>query len=180
MNEQDELLIKEISGILAELSPNEGYKFYDRVARDIIAKAKQHYQEECEYIGQCKDDPQKPDYCPKQKRLDRPDREKIARCYQEFIGKRRTQDEYKDYLPRYTKPFLFEWELFLLSKVIKDLTEQAKQEVAREILNQMVLERCDPDVMSYFEDYYWLPEYIYKELESRYLGNKGEDKQYEI
>lgn len=46
--------------------------------------------------------------------------------------------------------------------------EQAKAEVVREILDQMVVERCDPDVMAYFDDYYWIPKHIWQALKSKY------------
>jgi len=35
------------------------------------------------------------------------------------------------------------------------------------ILNQMALERCDPDVMLYFEDYYYLPKSIWQALKDK-------------
>ena len=47
-----------------------------------------------------------------------------------------------------------------------------RAEVAEEILNQMALERCDPDVMAYFEDYYWLPKSVWQALKERYQGEK--------
>ena len=31
----------------------------------------------------------------------------------------------------------------------------------------MALERCDPDVMPYFEDYYWLPKSVWDALKDR-------------
>ena len=40
--------------------------------------------------------------------------------------------------------------------------------VAREILSQMELERCDPDVMAYFEDYYWIPKSVYQEFKQKW------------
>jgi len=54
-------------------------------------------------------------------------------------------------------------------KLTSDLAKTARL-VAEEILNQMVLERCDPDVMPYFEDYYWLPKSIWQALKSRIGG----------
>lgn len=58
--------------------------------------------------------------------------------------------------------------------VVDPLIEEAKREVAREILDQMSLERCDPAVMPYFEDYYWLSKSIWLSLEFHYLeSNKG-------
>ena len=51
--------------------------------------------------------------------------------------------------------------------VAEILTQAAiliRAEVAEEILSQMALERCDPDVMAYFEDYYWLPKSVWQAL----------------
>ncbi len=44
-----------------------------------------------------------------------------------------------------------------LKELIEDNTKSVKA-----ILNQMALERCDPDVMAYFEDYYWLSKSVWQ------------------
>ena len=46
------------------------------------------------------------------------------------------------------------------------------QERVERMLNQMALERCDPDVMPYFEDYYWLPKSVMQSLKKQ-EGVKG-------
>jgi len=40
-------------------------------------------------------------------------------------------------------------------------------EQIRSILNQMVLEQCDPDVMPYFTDYYWMFKETWQALQSQ-------------
>ena len=55
--------------------------------------------------------------------------------------------------------------------LLKPLIEQARQEGKGYILNQMALERCDPDVMPYFEDYYYLPKSVWQALSPT---NKGQ------
>lgn len=51
------------------------------------------------------------------------------------------------------------------AKQILAITEEAIRKEERErILSQMALERCDPDVMPYFEDYYYLPKSVWKAL----------------
>ena len=47
----------------------------------------------------------------------------------------------------------------------KDYKEMLGQ--IREILNSMAPERCDPDVMPYFTDYYWMPEDIWQALQAQ-------------
>jgi len=104
MSEQEKLLLT-IEGVLNKYvsTKEKSEKLYliaaiypqdiEDVAKEILAKVKQYYKEECEYIGQCEGDPQKADYCPKQKRLDRPDN--IT-----------TMDEYYEkYLPKYAKKY---------------------------------------------------------------------------
>ena len=45
-----------------------------------------------------------------------------------------------------------------------ELVEKAYEQGKRDVLNQMEPERCDHDTMSYFEDYYWLPESVWQSL----------------
>jgi len=37
------------------------------------------------------------------------------------------------------------------------------EEIKRELEKSMALERCDPDVMPYFTDYYWLPKDVWQD-----------------
>ena len=50
------------------------------------------------------------------------------------------------------------------SEMLTAIVKGAKCEERERILNQMALERCDPDVMAYFEDYYYLPKSIWQAL----------------
>jgi len=53
----------------------------------------------------------------------------------------------------------------------KEKIEEAKKQERERILNQMEPERCDPDVMPYFEDYYWLPESVWQALKETEGGS---------
>lgn len=58
-------------------------------------------------------------------------------------------------------------ELAELNKKLDDREDdliQAKKEERDRILDQMELERCDPTVMAWFEDYYWLPVDVWQSL----------------
>ena len=41
-----------------------------------------------------------------------------------------------------------------------ELKQSWKQAGMKEVVSQMALERCDPDVMPYFEDYYYIPKSV--------------------
>lgn len=67
-----------------------------------------------------------------------------------------------------------------LHKIAGKVTEKTKLEVAREIfeeiVSKMALERCDPDVMAYFTDYYWIPRDVLEDLKQSTLKKyRGEE-----
>jgi len=51
-------------------------------------------------------------------------------------------------------------------QILKDSVALAKmigrREVVEWLTSNMALEQCDPDVMPYFEDYYWIPKHIWQ------------------
>uniref|UniRef100_A0A6M3LW80 Uncharacterized protein n=1 Tax=viral metagenome TaxID=1070528 RepID=A0A6M3LW80_9ZZZZ len=49
-------MLKEVAGILAEIAPNEGYKFYDRVAGEIHNKYMVWFKAEIEKLAVIKED----------------------------------------------------------------------------------------------------------------------------
>ena len=50
------------------------------------------------------------------------------------------------------------------------IAEAQLWDALRQMENLMALERCDPDVMSYFKDYYWIPKHIWQELKKQAKG----------
>ncbi|KKL60806.1 hypothetical protein LCGC14_2201590 [marine sediment metagenome] len=46
----------------------------------------------------------------------------------------------------------------------ESLIPLVRADMQREIANLMAEERCDPDVMPYFEDYCWLPRDVWRAL----------------
>ena len=51
---------------------------------------------------------------------------------------------------------------------IKDAEYQKKiEEIFKEIESQMAIERCDPEVMPYFTDYFWMPVDVWQSLKDR-------------
>ena len=40
--------------------------------------------------------------------------------------------------------------------VAKAQDKQTRQDTLKEVRKMMAVERCDPDVMAYFNDYYWI------------------------
>ena len=53
------------------------------------------------------------------------------------------------------------------AKLIEKEYERGRKDERERILNQMELERCDPDVMTYFEDFYWLPKSVWQALKEK-------------
>ena len=44
------------------------------------------------------------------------------------------------------------------------------REFLNNLISKMALERCDPDVMPYFEDYYWIPKSIMEAIRKQMEG----------
>ena len=51
-----------------------------------------------------------------------------------------------------------------LASIIK---QKVAEEIKRELENNLAIERCDPDVMPYFTDYYWMPKDVWQDFWKR-------------
>ena len=62
------------------------------------------------------------------------------------------------------EPFADSWGFVCKKGLLEAQAEISFRAGIKELISKMALERCDPDVMPYFEDYYYIPKSVLKDL----------------